>query len=234
MRAVDVDAMADVAKHSFAKYSGPQRTVAITLRSLEDVAYEIRDGSNAVLETGSVPIVEKLDSLAVYNFTGRFLADRLANLNRAQIEVVAYNPVGQLEADLFRGIAFEGIPDSGPLTIQVALMMSARPVNGMTGSNGAYAPPVNLSERNAFYSSLSPAPSNPASPSEHYSYIYPPSMPTDTYFQARYTIRDASGKILEMRSSKRINPYAEHGAQYRDIVKEIAKRVGELRTTTGS
>jgi hypothetical protein len=84
------DQLRDVASGFFNNYSGPARTVAITLGpqpnviGVDDrprVSYEIRDGSGAVIESSWIPVADDThfnqDPAELYRQTGRYILNRL-------------------------------------------------------------------------------------------------------------------------------------------------------------
>ena len=266
MRGVDVDNMADVAKHYFAKYSGPPRTVSIMLsgtlvndRGIESVdrvypgdilpkvSYQILDASGGVLESGYVPIVQKLEfnrePLALYHEGGRFIADRLQRLDRGpeKITVVAHSPVSQSEADDFRKVALDGIRNTGSLQIDVSL--DSAPTSGsprpsfVTAAPGANFAPSSLGR----FPNSSPfmggdgalfVPGNPITPYAGPSGTSPINemsngVRDDIY--VTYLIRDASGNALDEGSEAIRFVNADRAWSYQPIVERLAKRVAKLQ-----
>ena len=147
----------------------------------------------------------------------------------SKIHVRAYAPVSEREADYFRSLALEGIRDPSPLRIEITISRSARPVNGLSSTYGAYAPAVGSASRNASSTEPleTPPPTNPVS---RYPVSNLPSVATND-IMVWYMIRDASGKVLENRGSGAMVGSANHEKQYQDLVKKIAKRVAELNGT---
>ena len=264
MRGVDVDNMADVAKHYFAKYSGPPRTVSIMLsgtlvnnRGIQSVdtvypgdidprvSYQILDASGGVLESGYVPIVQKLEfnrePLALYHEGGRFIADRLQRLDRGpeKITVVAHSPVSQSEADEFRKVALDGIRNTGSLQIDVSL---DSPTSGVPGpsslaatAGASFAPPSASRLGSPTFMGGDGALFYPGYPITPYAGLSGTSLTNEMSNGVRndvyvtYLIRDASGNLLDEGSEAIRFVNADRAWSYQPIVERLGKRVAKLQ-----